>query len=110
MDATHLEEKLKGADIAVTGEGRLDHQTAMGKASVGVARLAKKYGCITIAFAGGVTEEASACNEAGIDAFFPIVRGVCTLEQAMNVDTAKSNMAAAAEQAARLIKCVLRDR
>ena len=98
-----MEEEIKNADIVVTGEGRLDHQTAMGKAPVGVAKLGKKYGAKTIAFAGSVTKEAVACNEAGIDAFFPIVRGISTLEEAMDPDTAKANMAAAAEQVFRLL-------
>ena len=103
LDAVHLEEEIKDADIVVTGEGRLDHQTAMGKAPVGVAKLGKKYGAKTIAFAGSVTKEAVACNEAGIDAFFPIVRGISTLEEAMDPDTAKANMAAAVEQVFRLL-------
>ena len=89
--------------IVVTGEGRLDHQTAMGKAPVGVARLAKKYGAKVIAFAGSVTEDAIACNEAGIDAFFPIVRNITTLEEAMKPENAKKNLAATAEQVFRLL-------
>ena len=108
MEAVGLEKEMEEADFVVTGEGRLDYQTAMGKAPVGVARLAKKYGCTTLAFAGGVTEEARACNEAGIDAFFPIVRGVTALKEAMDNTTAKANMTAAAEQAARLIKSVIK--
>ena len=68
-----------------------------------VAKLGKKYGAKTIAFAGSVMKEAVACNEAGIDAFFPIVRGISTLEEAMDPDTAKVNMAAAAEQVFRLL-------
>lgn len=103
LNAVGLENELKDADIAVTGEGRLDHQTAMGKAPVGVARLAKKYNAKVVAFAGAVTEGAAACNEAGIDAFFPIVRGVTTLEDAMNKENARKNMAAATEQAFRLL-------
>ena len=103
LNAVHLEDEMKDADVVVTGEGRLDHQTAMGKAPVGVAKLGKKYGAKTIAFAGSVTKEAVACNEAGIDAFFPIVRGISTLEEAMDPDTAKANMAAAAEQVFRLL-------
>ena len=43
LQETKLEEALKDADVVVTGEGRLDGQTAMGKAPVGVAKLAKKY-------------------------------------------------------------------
>ena len=66
-------------------------------------KLGKKYGAKTIAFAGSVTKEAVACNEAGIDAFFPIVRGISTLEEAMDPDTAKANMAATAEQVFRLL-------
>ena len=64
----------KDADIVVTGEGRIDFQTAMGKAPIGVAKLAKKHGKKVIAFAGCVTEDAEECNAHGIDAFFPIVR------------------------------------
>ena len=94
---------MKDADVVVTGEGCLDYQTAMGKAPVGVAKLGKKYGAKTIAFAGSVMKEAVACNEAGIDAFFPIVRGISTLEEAMDLDTAKTNMAATAEQVFRLL-------
>ena len=103
LDAVHIEDEMKDADVVVTGEGRLDHQTAMGKAPVGVAKLGRKYGAKTIAFAGSVTKEAVACNEAGIDAFFPIVRGISTLEEAMDPDTAKANMAATAEQVFRLL-------
>lgn len=103
LDAVGLEEELSGADVVVTGEGRLDFQTAMGKAPVGVARLAKKYNAKVIAFAGSVTKEATACNKEGIDAFFPILRGVCTLAEAMDPATAKANMTATAEQVFRLL-------
>lgn len=103
LDAVGLEEELSGADVVVTGEGRLDFQTAMGKAPVGVARLAKKYNAKVIAFAGSVTKEATACNKEGIDAFFPILRGVCTLAEAMDPVTARNNMTATVEQVFRLL-------
>lgn len=99
-----MQEALRGADVAVTGEGRLDGQTAMGKAPIGVARLAKACGCLVVALAGGVTRDASACNDAGIDAFFPIVRGATALEEAMRPEVARANMADAAEQAFRLLR------
>lgn len=104
LNAIHLEEDIKKADVVITGEGRLDFQTAMGKAPMGVARLGKKYGAKVLAFAGAVTKEASACNDAGIDAFFPIVRGVTTLEEAMNPAVAKENMKLTVEQVFRLLK------
>lgn len=102
LKETQLETYLKDADLVVTGEGRLDGQTAMGKAPVGVARLAKRYGKPVIAFAGSVTPDAAACNHNGIDAFFPILRGICTLEEAMKTETACKNLTAASEQAFRL--------
>ncbi|MCC8103734.1 MAG: glycerate kinase [Clostridiales bacterium] len=103
LDAVRLEEELADADIVLTGEGRLDGQTAMGKAPVGVARLAKKHGCRVIAFAGSVAEDAAVCNTEGIDAFFPIVRGVTTLSEAMDPENAKNNMRRAVEQVFRLL-------
>ncbi len=103
LEAVGLEQELKDADLVITGEGRLDHQTAMGKAPVGVARLAKKYGVKVFAFAGSVSRDASECNSAGIDAFFPIVRGVTTLEEAMDPENAKENMALSVEQVIRAV-------
>ena len=103
LDETKLEEYVKDADIVVTGEGRLDQQTVMGKAPVGVANIAKKYNKKVIAFSGSVTEDAGVCNEHGIDAFFPILRRIVTLEEAMQTDTAKQNLTDTAEQVFRLL-------
>ena len=106
LEEIHIEDKIKNADIVITGEGRIDSQTVMGKAPGGVAEKAKKHGRPVIAFSGAVTKDAVYCNEKGIDAFFPIVRGVTTLEKAMERDTAYGNMADTAEQVFRLIKTV----
>ena len=103
LEETHLEDYVKDADIVITGEGRLDGQTVMGKAPIGVAETAKKYGKPVLGFAGCVTKDAVACNEAGIDAFFPILQGVVTLEEAMDAENAKHNMAASVEQVFRVI-------
>jgi len=101
---TKLEDHIAKADLVITGEGRLDGQTVMGKAPVGVARIAKKYNKPVLAFAGCVTPEATACNEHGIDAFFPILRGVVTLSEAMEPKNARQNMIDTVEQAMRLLK------
>lgn len=103
LDAVSLEESMKGADFVITGEGRLDQQTAMGKGPAGVAKLGKKYGAKTIALAGSVTEDASACNAAGIDGYFCILSSVCTLEEAMASDTTRKNLTLTAEQLFRLL-------
>lgn len=103
LDQTGLKDKMKDADWVITGEGRLDGQTVMGKAPIGVAKLAKEQGKPVIAFGGSVDRSASVCNEAGIDAFFPIVRGVSSLEEAMNSENAAKNLADTCEQVFRLI-------
>ena len=102
LEETKLESFVKDADVVVTGEGRLDFQTAMGKAPVGVAGLAKKFDIPVLAFAGSVTKDATECNKNGIDAFFPILRGISTLEEAMKPENAKQNLIDTAEQAFRL--------
>ncbi len=101
---TKLENHIEKADLVITGEGRLDGQTVMGKAPVGVAKIAKKYNKPVIAFAGCVTPDARACNEHGIDAFFPILRGVVSLSEAMEAENARQNMIDTVEQAMRLLK------
>ncbi len=102
LDETDLESEIKDADLVITGEGMLDRQTSMGKAPIGVARIAKKYQKPVIAFAGAVTPDARACNAAGIDAFFPILRGVTSLADAMETETAMQNLSDTAEQVMRL--------
>ena len=104
LEETKLSEKMQGADLVITGEGRLDEQSAMGKAPIGVAKLAKEQGIPVVAFAGAVTERAKACNQAGIDAYFPILREITTLEDAMKKETAKKNLADTVEQVMRLYR------
>lgn len=104
IDAIKLEDSIKIADIVVTGEGRLDSQSYMGKAPVGVAALAKKYNKPVIAFSGAVIDGAQMCNTVGIDAYFPILRTPCSLDSAMNIDNAYKNLIDTSEQVFRLIK------
>ena len=102
MQETNLENYIRNADIVITGEGRLDAQTAMGKAPVGVARLAKKHGKPVIAFAGSVTKDAATLN----DAYFPILRTVCSLEEAMNTEIAAENLSDTAEQVFKALRAI----
>ncbi|MBP1756205.1 MAG: hypothetical protein H6Q59_2603 [Firmicutes bacterium] len=99
-----LEDDIRDADFVITGEGKLDFQTAMGKAPIGVAKLAKKYQKKVIAFAGGTTKDAIRCNDEGIDAFFSILSLPMTVEEAMENSTAKSNLISTTVQVFRLIK------
>lgn len=102
LGETKLETYIKNADLVITGEGCLDGQTAMGKAPIGVAQIAKKYQKPVIAFAGCVTKEAVKCNQNGIDAFFPILRGVVSLKEAMDTENAKKSLEDTTEQTFRL--------
>ncbi|MBQ6946565.1 MAG: glycerate kinase [Clostridia bacterium] len=106
LDEIGIESAIKTCDIVVTGEGRLDEQSVMGKTPVGVAALGKKYDKTVIAFSGCVTQGASVCNEHGIDAYFPILGEVGSLNDALRPANAKKNLERSTEQAFRLIKKV----
>lgn len=103
LNETRLEDYIKDADIVITGEGRMDAQTIMGKTPVGVAALAKKYGKRVIAFCGCAAPDAEVCNEHGIDAFFTILRNVVTLDEALDKELAASNLSATVAQVFRLL-------
>jgi glycerate kinase len=107
MEAVSLEERVRDADVLITGEGRLDFQSFMGKAPVEAARIAKKYGKRVIALAGAVSNH---LENGLIDAFFPIVGKPCTLDEAIDKEAAKTNMRRTAEQVFRLIRAAMRMR
>lgn len=104
LEETHLEDYIKKADFVITGEGQLDEQTALGKVPIGIASLAKKHKKPVIAFSGAVTEGAAACNKQGITAFFPILRKIVNLDEAMQIENAKNNLTDTVEQVFRLLK------
>ncbi len=106
LNLIKIEDYIKKTDVVITGEGRLDSQTVMGKAPIGIANIAKKYSKPVFAFAGCITNETRVCNNNGIDAYFQIVKGACSLEEAMDIENAKLNMADTVEQVFRLVKTV----
>lgn len=103
LETLGLDEEMKDADIVITGEGKLDAQTAMGKAPAGVAAMAKKHGAVVLAFTGATCEDAEACNKAGMDAYFSICRGPMTVKEAMDPENAKKNMHMTVKQVFNLI-------
>ena len=78
-----LEEALQGADLAVTGEGRLDGQTLRGKTPAGVLRLAQRHGVPVVAVAGSLGEGYEALYQQGLAAAFSLVPGPLSLEEAL---------------------------
>ena len=104
LKAIHAEDAIKDADIVITGEGKIDAQTLMGKAPSGVAALAKKYNKPVIALAGTVTKDAVECNGKGIDAIFSIQQGPGTLEEAMCIPNAFVNIYSTSKQIFSMVK------
>lgn len=92
LQVTELEKYLADADIFITGEGRMDGQTAKGKAPVIAARRATSYKCKVYAFAGKVTEEAKISLAEEIDEMYAITPEEMQMDSAMEKDTAKRNM------------------
>jgi glycerate kinase len=84
IDTVNLRERLRGADLCLTGEGALDAQSAYGKTAVGVARLAHSLGCPTIALAGTIGPGAEAVLDQGVSAYFSLCPGPITLDQAIS--------------------------
>ncbi|HAP33390.1 MAG TPA: glycerate kinase [Lachnospiraceae bacterium] len=104
IEETNLKKYLSDADIIVTGEGKLDEQTLMGKAPIGIAHIAKVFKKPVIAIVGSISAGFDGDKLPDVDAYFPVIRRSCTLEEAMDPHTARSNIAATTEQIFRLIK------
>ena len=103
LDAFGFDEKVKDADLVITGEGRIDSQSVCGKVPFGVVKRTKKRGNIpVIAIGGSLGEGFEELYSAGVDAIASCVSKICTLEEAMR--EAAANVERAAEEAARLIK------
>lgn len=88
MEETGLEEKIRTADLVITGEGRIDAQTSMGKAPAGVAELCLKHGVPAVMVAGGCKDVSTVCGFP----CFSVLRGPMTLDEAMDRDNAWKNM------------------
>jgi glycerate kinase len=102
LGAMHFDQIIKGSDLVVTGEGRLDRQTVMGKAPSGVLQAASLQGIPTVAIGGAVAW----CEElagSGFVALLPIVAGPTSLEVAMQRDVATENVRRTAVQIAKML-------
>jgi len=82
-DACGLREQIARADLVITGEGRLDAQTAHGKTPAGVARIAKEAGVPVVAIAGMMDKGCEALYSIGIDAMILICPEPMPLEESM---------------------------
>lgn len=99
IDTLGLCDAIQGADLVITGEGRMDSQTIQGKTPIGVARLAKKHNIATIALVGCISHDYAVVHEHGLDAVFPVIPHICSLEEALqqgahNLEVTARNVAA----------------
>ena len=101
LDLVGFDERVRDADLVITGEGNMDEQSAAGKAPVGVARHAKRYGKPVVAVVGGRADSLDAVYGQGIDLVLPACRRPMSLEDALGMQEAVANLACAGEGAAR---------
>ena len=99
--AVQLLQRLRGCDVVITGEGRLDGQTIFGKTPAGVARAAKRLGLPVIAIGGTLGDGVEAVRTVGIDAYFSTVTR--NLPEAELMATAGARLTATAQQVGRLL-------
>ncbi|WP_432646798.1 glycerate kinase family protein [Mitsuokella sp.] len=100
LKAIGIDKGLQVANVLITGEGRMDAQSAMGKAPVGVAQLAKKCqkDCLTIALCGAAARGAENVNQHGIDAYFSILHEPMSVTEAMERHVTETNLRQTAQQ------------
>ena len=80
LDVTGFDRQLEGADLVITGEGRIDSQSADGKVISGVARRTKAKGIPLIAIAGGIADSAGAVYDIGVSAMFSTDRAALPVD------------------------------
>ncbi len=101
LDLIGFDGHVRDVDLVITGEGNMDEQSAAGKAPVGVARRAKRYGKPVVAVVGGRADNLDAVYERGIDLVLPVCRKPMGLELALDPQEATTNLICAGEAAAR---------
>ncbi|OAQ13763.1 glycerate kinase [Bibersteinia trehalosi Y31] len=101
IEATNLAEKIQNADLVITGEGRMDAQSIAGKTPIGVAKLAKQFGKPVIAIVGCLRDDYPVVYQHGIDAVFPIIKQLGSLEETLQ--SGKENLCSCAGNVARLL-------
>ena len=101
LDLIGFDERVRDVDLVITGEGNMDEQSAAGKAPVGVARRAKRYGKPVVAVVGGRADNLDAVYGQGVDLVLPVCRRPMGLELALDPREAEANLVCAGETAAR---------
>ncbi len=104
IEETHLEEHIKGAALVITGEGKIDAQTFMGKAPAGVAKLAFKHNVPAILIGGCVDNNLTIPADSGVTGAFSILNRPMETSQAMEKNTAMENLSETVRNIIRFMK------
>lgn len=96
LEAVQFEKHLQNADLVITGEGKLDKQTVMGKAASGILEAATRNNVPVIAL-GGSVEDMEELKASGFHSVFSINSESTSLEEAMKSEVAKKNVERTAE-------------
>ncbi len=98
---TGLKRQIALADLVITGEGRIDAQTAFGKTPVGVAKIANRLNVPVIAIGGALNDDSHKLFEAGINGLESTIARDISLKEALK--NSEINLIHAAERAMRLL-------
>ena len=102
LDLIHFDEMLEGVDVVVTGEGRIDWQSAFGKVPSGIGMRCKNKGIPAVAIVGGMGKGAEKIYEFGVESILPTINGAMDIEEAL--ERAEELYRAAAERMFRFLK------
>ena len=102
LDLIDFDQMLEGVDLVVTGEGRIDWQSAFGKVPSGIGMRCKKKGIPAVAIVGGMGKGAEKIYEFGVESILPTINGAMDIEEAL--ERAEELYQAAADRLFRLIK------
>jgi len=103
LEQVQLKEKIKNANFLITGEGKIDQQSSMGKVIDGIGALCKAHNIPCIALTGNSKESNTDVHRKGVSCVFSILNSPMSLEKAMDKQTALNSMKQKSEQVFRLI-------
>ncbi|MEE6031871.1 glycerate kinase [Avibacterium paragallinarum] len=106
LETLNFSAQVQDADLVITGEGRMDGQSAYGKTPIGVAKTAKQFDKPVIAIVGCLREDYEVVYEQGIDAVFPIIRQLDSLENTLR--SGKENLISTAQNIARFYQLAMK--
>ena len=102
LDLIDFDGLLEGVDLVITGEGRIDWQSAFGKVPSGIGMRCKKKGVPAVAIVGGMGSGADKIYEFGVESIIPTINGAMEIEEAL--ERAEELYANAADRLFRLVK------